>query len=581
MRMKRVFGAAMAAALLTTGPLAASATAQDAEAGAQTGVGSGLVSSTLLGIDIGNLLNLDLLDDESLSTIDPANGEPISSAVFNPLKITSSILGPLEVGSVATSTTGAEDAKSVNQNVAGGGIPLPIVSGLLTGTLSSIVDQEGARSALSAGAGGLDLVGGLLGMTGTSNTAFETNAAAENAAGNRGLSIPSLEVLNLGSLLAGLGVPLENLPLLGEGGVGGVLGLLEPLGIQVPGADGDLMSGSEVTGVVTGLLDSLTSLTGGALPTDTLVDPLCSTVDGILDQAPVLGGIGAILPADLGDMDGASCTDVLNLGTGVVPLVGELLDTVIGLLEDLLDTVLGLLDLSSLLSVGDVEAGMVARAADSVEASEADVVASIGSLNVGNLPLLQDLDLTQGLDVLGGLANTVSDTLNGILGIVGLPDLLDIDVLEINEVIQPDGDYVNALSELRTLGVSVAPLVGILQSADTGPQPGSVAALGLLDGVTTGEGMGGLGGLLGGVTSILTEGINIEVATMASEGFFTPVAALPPNIVAPPAQPVTPPADGTLPRTGADSALPAALAVLLLGAAFGIRRLIRPDEVKA
>lgn len=70
------------------------------------------------------------------------------------------------------------------------------------------------------------------------------------------------------------------------------------------------------------------------------------------------------------------------------------------------------------------------------------------------------------------------------------------------------------------------------------------------------------------------------LGTMASEGFFTPVAALPPNIVAPPAQPVTPPTDNTLPRTGADATLPAALAVLLLGAAFAIRRLVRPEEVQ-
>ncbi|MBA2438274.1 MAG: hypothetical protein H0V52_07985, partial [Acidimicrobiia bacterium] len=68
MRMTRVLGAAAAAALLMSGPLAATAPAQEAETEVETGVGSGLVSSTLLGIDIVNLLNLDLLDDESLST---------------------------------------------------------------------------------------------------------------------------------------------------------------------------------------------------------------------------------------------------------------------------------------------------------------------------------------------------------------------------------------------------------------------------------------------------------------------------------------------------------------------------------
>ncbi len=597
MRMKRVLGAAIAAALLMTGPMAATAAAQDPGAEVETGVGSGLVSSTLLGIDIGNLLNLDLLDDESRSTIDPANGEPISSAVFNPLQVASSILGPLSVGGVATSTTGAEDAKSVSQDVGGGTIPLPIASGLLTGTLSSVVDGEGARSTLSAGAGGLDLVGGLLGMTGTSNTSFETNAAADTARGQRGLSIPSLDVLNLGSLLAGLGLPLENLPLLGNGGdIGGVLGLLDPLGVELEGEDGEMMDGGEVTGMVTGLFESLGLNALGVESGDGLLgldlgDP-CSLLDDLpvdlLDDLPVVDDLLGDLPL-LGGGGGGDCVlDAVDLG-----IVTDLIELITDLLDSLLGDLLGTLDLTSLLSVGDVEAGMVARSSDSVETSEADVVASIGSLNVGNLPLpLPDggLDLTQGLDVLGGVSNTVSGTLNSVLGIVGLPELLDVDVLEINELVAPDGDYTRALSELNTLGVSLAPLAGILQSTPSGPQDGSIAALGLVDGlVPTGGGMGGVGGLgdllggdlLGGVTSLLTEGVNIEVGTMASEGFFTPVAALvPTDIVPPAAQPVTPPADGTLPRTGTSTALPAAMAVLLLGAAFAVRRLVRPEPVR-
>ncbi|HSH23613.1 MAG TPA: hypothetical protein VK975_06085, partial [Acidimicrobiales bacterium] len=163
MRMKRLLGTATAAAVLLTGPLSAAALAEEPAAAPPTGVGSGLVRSTLLGVDLGDLLNLDILDDESLSTIDPVNGEPVSSAVLNPVKLTSSVLGPLSLGTVATSTTGAEDRKSVDATTAGD-IPLPIVSGLLSGDLSSIVDGDGARSSLLAGigGGGLDLVGGLL-----------------------------------------------------------------------------------------------------------------------------------------------------------------------------------------------------------------------------------------------------------------------------------------------------------------------------------------------------------------------------------------------------------------------------------
>ncbi len=563
MRMKRALGAATAAALLMTGPLAATAPAQETKAEAETGVGSGLVSSTLLGIDIGNLLNLDLLDDESLSTIDPANGEPLSSAVFNPLKVASSVLGPLSVGGVATSSTGAEDAKSVNHDVGASTIPLPIASGLLEGSLSSIVDGDGARSNLLAGIGDLDLVGGLLGMGANPEAVtFTSTAAPGNAGGVRGLDIPSLELLNLGNLLAGIGLPLEDLPLTN------LVGLLDGLGIEsIPLSGGGEMPTDDVITTVTGLVESLGVL--DALPGDVALSP----EDCTADLLPVAGSLlGPIL-------GGGDCDD------GGLPVVGDLTNTVdgtlvadvVGLLEPILGGALPVLDDLNLLEVSGITAGMQANATDSVDTSVADVVANISSLKVAELDLLENLDLTQGLDVLAGVSDTVSGLLNSGLGVEGL---LDIDVLEITELIQPDGDYTNALSGLTALGVRLDPSkilgVGILQ-ADSEPTASSILGSGL---PVLGGDMDLLGGALGGVTSILTEGLGIEVGVMESQGFFTPVAALPPGIVPPAAQPVTPPADGTLPRTGADSALPAAMAVLLLGAAFGVRHLVRTEKVE-
>lgn len=559
MRMKRLLGTATAAAVLLAGPLSAAAVAQEgeAEADVQTGVGTGSVSSTLLGVDIGDLLNLDLVDDLGLSTIDPVNGVPLSNGVFNPLELTSSVLGPLSLGSIATSTTGGEDSESVSDPLPGN-IPLPVVSGLLEGTLSSVVDGDGARSNLLAGIGDLSLVGGLLGLGANDDAvSFTTSAAPATASGVRALDIPSLDLLNLGSLLAGLGLPLENLPLLG--GAGGVLGLLEPLGVTVPGEDGD-MDGDEVTSVVTGLL----GLLDGTVPTVT--GPVCDTLDPVL--APVGGLLGGVLPGV------ADCDDIPVDG---LPVAGDLLASVQGVLDSLLGDVLGTLDVTSLLSVTDMQAGMVAKATDSVDTSEADVVASIGALSVGDnaVPLLSNLDLTQGVDVLSGVSGTVTGALDGVLGVVGLDGLLGVDVMEITEVVAPDGSYTTALSSLNMLGVNIAPLMGILQTG--GPAEGSAADLvpGLLG--STGEGMLSLEGILGGVTSILTEGVGINVGTMQSEGFFTPVAALPATPVDPPADVTTP--DGKLPRTGADTVLPAALAALLAGAALAVRRIVRTEKV--
>lgn len=566
MRMKRLFGTAAATALLLSGPLSAAALAQEDPPAVPTGVGTGLVDSTLLGINIGTLLDLDLLDDVGRSTIDPNNGQPISEAVFNPLKLTSSVLGPLSVGSVATSSTGAPDNKTVTKSPAGN-IPLPIVTGLLNGTLSSVVDADGARSSLLAGFGALNLVGGLLGMEGNEDAVTSnTNAAPANASGLRTLSIPSLELLNLGNLLTGIGLPLEGLPLVGD--LTSITGLLEGLGVPgIPVAGGGMMDTDDVVGTITGLVGELDVLSG--LPDADLGLPLAG---GTCNSLPLVGGLlGGCTPAE-----GESGLPIVGDLTNVVD--GTVVDEILGELGPILSGALPVLDGLNLLEVGGINAGMQATATDSLDTSVADVIAEIGFLKVANLDLLEGLNLTQGTEVLSGIGDTVSGLLNTGLGLDGL---LDIDVLDITEIVEPDGDYTKALSGLTALGVNLDPskILGGITGAQVG---GALSALDILgDGglPVLGGDMLALDGLLEGVTSILTEGLGIQVGQLQSEGFFTPVAALPPNIVAPPAQPVTPPADGKLPKTGAETALPAVLAVVLAGAAIGIRRMVRPEKV--
>lgn len=247
MRTKRLLGAAAAATLLMTGPLTAAAIAQARDPPAvPTGVGTGSVSSTVLG--------LDLLDDTGLSTIDLANGVPTANGLFNPLKLTGA-LGDKTLGSASTSTTDGEVSDSISANPAAGDIPVPIASGLLEGALTSVVDENGARSGLLASFGRLDLVGGLLGMGASPDAvSFTTNAAPDTAGGVRGLEIPSLEMLNLGNLLAGIGTPLETLPL------DQLTGMLEGLGVPsvpVVGAPGGSMTTDDVVDTVTGLVGTL------------------------------------------------------------------------------------------------------------------------------------------------------------------------------------------------------------------------------------------------------------------------------------------------------------------------------------
>ena len=557
MRMKRLLSTATAVAVLLAGPLSmAAASAQEADAGPGTGVGTGSVRSTVLGVDVGSLLKLSVLDDHSVSTIDPVNGEPVSSAVLNLLSVSSSVLGDLALPLASTRTTGAENRAEVSGNTAANGIPLPVADGLLRGTLSSVVDENGARSSLLAGIGGdgVDLVGGLLGLADAPEAVtFTTSAAPATAEGTRGLNIPALDLLNLGNLLAGIGLPLESLPLTD------LVGLLEGLGIDSVLVDGDQVATDDLVATVTGLVGSLAPLDAADVNAP-LDGGLCEAVDGLLDPVPALGGIGGLVPGGTAD---TTCDDLLAV-PAEIPAVGELLDSIVGLLEPILAGVLPTLDGFELLSVRDVEAGMVARATDSLETSVADVVASIGSLKVANLEVFDNLDLTQDLALLTGLGDTISTTLNSALGLSGL---LDVDLLKVTEEVVADGDYTKAISSLTAVGVTVNPLVGTLQASSNEPTASDIlGGTGL-----TGGGMGLLGGLLGGAASVLSDGVGISVGTLASEGRFTvaSVAAVPTKVSTP---------DGKLPRTGASSALPAAMAVFLAGAALGVRRLVRDER---
>jgi hypothetical protein len=204
------------------------------------------------------------------------------------------------------------------------------------------------------------------------------------------------------------------------------------------------MPTDEVITTVTDLVGTLGVL--DALPVESLTDPLTSDTCNAL---PVVGSLLGSVLGDGGDRNDSTLPVVGDV-TSLVGEPGSLVANVVGLLEPILGGALPVLDDLNLLEVGGLTASMQATATDSVDSSVADVVANISSLKVAELDVLEDLDLTQGLDVLAGVSDTVSGLLNSGLGIDGL---LDIDVLEITELIQPDGDYTNALSGLTMLGV--------------------------------------------------------------------------------------------------------------------------------
>jgi hypothetical protein len=559
MRTKRLLGAAAAATIAAIAPLSSTI----ASAAEPTGVGTATVGSTLLRVEVdgGNALSVRVLGDDGSSTIDPAKGVPTSATNLTPVAISSTLVPALNVTSptVSTSSTGAEDKKSVSPALPA----VPAFSGALTADLSSIVDAVGARSGLSTTLSNLAVAGGLLSVP-SATASLGTDAAKTATNAQRGISIPSIEVLNLGAVLQAIGLPLESLPL------DDLQALLAPLGIALP----DISDPAAVVDTVNDALDSLQGQSG-ALTTE-----LCNTVDGVLDPIGGLPGVDAIDDAAGGIIGGGGGSPVTTPTVPTIPtLEAQALpvscDSVTGTVQDLVDqlqdvvgsvvtSLLETLDNTSLLSVQGIDVGLVANATSTVESSVADVTGTIGSVKVGALsvPGLDNLDLTSALSVLSAAGDTVSAAVGDVLGTINaqLADMVDVDVLKITELVSPENGYSKATAEVTALVATLTPPALLTGALDTGAGAGD-----LLDEVGTAVPalapvMSQLEASLGGL-DLLTAPTTITVGQLTSQSNFKAVAATVPGTTG-----------GELPRTGSDAAVPAMAAVLVAGIALGIRR---------
>lgn len=565
MRTSRLLGAFAAATVAAIAPLSATI----ASAAEPNGVGHGTVDSTLLQVDVGpggHVLSVKVLSDEGRSTIDPSDGAPVSSTSLTPFSISSGAVPALNLSSpaVGTSSTGAEETQSVSSPALAS---VPALSGSLSATLSSVVDAVGARSGLDAALSKLSVAGGLLSVP-SASVALGTSAATTQSSGTRSISIPSIEVLNLGAVLEALGLTLADLPL------DDLLGLLGALGKDLA----DIADPAAVVAAVDTAIDDLQGQTGA------LTDEHCATVDGLL------GGIGGLAGvSEVGDnaqdiVDGA--VDGVDTPAAALPItspvsaqalpvtcdslttVDELVDTLQDVIGGLVGGLLATLDDTSLLSVEGIEVSLVADAKSTVESSVAEVTGTIGSVKVGALtvPGVSGLDLTAAADVLNAAGDTVSAAVGSVLGVVNaqLADMVDVDVLTITEAVGAEGDYASANAAVTALTATITPpalLTGALAVTDS--------ATALLDEVgaavpAIAPVMGELSAALGGL-DVLTAASTITVGRLSSSSAFRPVAASVPGS--------TPPS-GELPRTGSDAAVPAMAAVLVAGVALGIRRFI-------
>lgn len=562
MRIARALPAVAAAAagsLFVTAAVPAGAAA--------TGVGSSSGALSVLDVDLGSLLTLDVLTDQAAANTNSSAGELAASAQVLAAKVTSPAAGlSQEIPLVSVKSTGAKQTQS--QAITP--IANPVVNGAIAPIdLSALLDTAGAVSGISAGLGELDLLGGVLSATAT-DIGMTSQALPGQSDALRGVDIDALTVLDLESFLAGLGINLADLPVDTALGLVDALGLLPQLdsALTTLGIDADLADLTDLESLVDTLGTQITTLQG--LTTD-LNNSLCDTAD---PAVALLAGLLGQVPADL-------CADIAAALAANLTTIADLIDQ----LSAVLGTVIDLLDGTALLSVQGVEATVLTKALETVDASAATVTASLGGIKVGQLEI-PGVDLLATAAQVNSTISQIESALGGVLGTVdpSLANVLDIHVLESTKSITQAAGAVTSQASLTALRVDLnlpdlSGLVSLLnglgaldsigdQVLDLG---GSLppAAQGVLDLNQALAGLATTGIATPDSVLALSEGGTIRVASVNQSSVFSPRAALPTQ------SSTGTPANTSLPRTGGESTtLLMAGAVAALGALV-LRRTLR------
>ena len=558
MRNRTIAGRLLATALAAS--VTAVATTASAGSAAPVGVGTGAVSTSVLDAALGDLLGLTLLRDVGASTTDPKVGPAGASSIFTSLKLSSTVqalnttLGEQRVA--APGGPGEVSTALLDLNSLGLG---PVISGTIEPILLKALAQPSSATASSARITDLGLLGGLANL-GVLNATDRTGSGTAGAEAARDMSLDALGVLNLGALLRGLGLDLLTLPL------SVISGLVTSLGIPL-----NLAGASSLSGLVQSITGSIATLSSTTSPT--VLQPVLGILDG-LGLPPVL-------------------QPVLNT------LVPNALDVLQATLNSLIDGVLSLLENATLLKLNALDISTVAKATDRLSTSTATATGTLGGLQIGGITL-PGIDLAAVTDTLNGLLAQVQAALSGLLGPLGIGDLLSLRLFDRQTGVTESGGVVKAVSSITGAVLKVTPPADLLGTVTrltdrSGGLGGLLGASNTLAAARTGKSFtpaaatrtaftkatsDPLGGLLGGVTSILSKGLELRVGTVQSQSLHgVPTGIVP--LVDPPA--VNPPAvitpgftpNGKLPKTGVDQSILALTALGLGALALGARRIVR------
>ncbi|MFP5322086.1 MAG: hypothetical protein ACLGIC_09585 [Acidimicrobiia bacterium] len=555
------------------------------------GVGTTTGELTVLGLDAGQVLALDLLTDAGVANIDETAGARSAAAQIAAFSLTSELLDIAQsVPLLAVESTGAE--QRTGQEVA---IPAnPIASGAaLPLSLSALVDEAGARSTLGAALADLDVLGGIASVTGV-DLDLGSSALTSDAAATRGLAVQDLSLLDLEALLEGLGISLTDLPLDTLLGLLEGLGLLESLPLDALGIDVTDLSADSLLAAVDGLVGELDDLEAGLTELERLETNLTDDLTGTV--CDVGGDVGGVIDDLLGGGTGGDtvicdATDTVTeqlevVRTAIDDLTAQL-DDVLAQLRGLLTGTGGVLDLlggTALLNVDGLDVQVLTKATDDVATSVADVTASLGAVTVGELPVLGSVDLAAPTAEVDALLGQVEGAIGGVLGEIApsLADLVSVSTLQEQTSVVEEAGTVVSSADFTGLVVEVQPILSELQAlldglAGVESVADTLQGLGLAVPTTGATEVAAVNDLLAPVTdglpllAALDTPLSLQVAALGQQSVFAASAAAAPAAPATPGQTPTP----TLPRTGSSDTLVLGLAMAAAVAALAGRQLLR------
>jgi LPXTG-motif cell wall-anchored protein len=570
-------------------------------ANAATGRGTAAASITLLDVQLGNVQNIKVLTDEGQGTLDPTRLGIAGSRAFGQLTavsasgalnktlpeppfraeapgVTNGSLDPISFnlpGDV-TDLAGANGLPALPTGTLGAGV---LASGVVDPVkIEAFMDAAGARSAVGTEVPNLDVLQGLISVKNVKVGSMSASATTSQSVGDTGVvTIGDISVLDLSSFLGGLGIgSLRDL------NIGTLTSLVDNLGLPVSTSSLPVPLGDLSGAGVNSILSQVTSLTSvlGLIPTassscselNTATAPLSGLV-GLLNPGGLLSDLN--LPLDLDGIAGSGCTNPAASADSLTTTLTSLLPTADGVLDSLFST----LESAPLIQLSGVEFSALAKAAETLETSSASTTANFGTLKVGGLSV-GALDLSATVAQVASLVDGLEGTLNGVLGPLGLGNLIDIGIMERTNSVKAEGAYNVADAGLNVLRVSINPpaVLSSVLAPVTNLPVGNL--LGSVSGITlpvAGLPTSGIASAFG-LTSLLSQPTTIKVGAIRAQSDFTTAAAG--TTAAPGGVPVAPPVDGTLPRTGSNNgAWMAALAAIALAGAFGITRSLRKPPV--